>query len=186
MFPVKSLLTADFCLRAFLCHTKQVIVVMVYFCIQIMTATVETVTDQLDLDLAAMMPSEVVTAVARSVTLSDADVAQATVQIARPSIVGADQDSADNLNLSSDESTDGDFWHTSVGKFKFCIDQLPQTLQFIHQLLSELPNIEKPDILYQIVQCLNTLILHGDAFTKAARDHRGFFIWCQENLLIKK
>lgn len=157
------------------------------FFIQIMTATVETVSDQLDLDLAAMMPSEkVVTAVARSVTLSDADVAQATVQIARPSIVGADQDSADNLNLSSDESSDGDFWHTSVGKFKFCIDQLPQTLQFIHQLLSELPNIDKPEILYQIMQTLNTLVLHGDAFTKAARDHRGFFIWCQENLLIRQ
>lgn len=38
-----------------------------------MTATVETVSEQLD--LAAIMPSEkVVTAVARSVTLSDADV----------------------------------------------------------------------------------------------------------------
>lgn len=36
------------------------------------------------------------------------------------------------------------------------------------------------------MRCLNTLVLHGDAFTKAARDHRGFFIWCQENLLIKK
>lgn len=38
-----------------------------------MTATVETVSEQLD--LAAIMPSEkIVTAVARSVTLSDADV----------------------------------------------------------------------------------------------------------------
>jgi hypothetical protein len=38
-----------------------------------MTATVETMAEQLD--LAAIMPSEkVVTAVARSVTLSDADV----------------------------------------------------------------------------------------------------------------
>lgn len=152
-----------------------------------MTATVETVSDQMDLDLATMMPTEkVVSAVARSVTLSDADVAQATVQIARPSIVGADHDSADNLDQSSDESTDGDFWHTSVGKFKFSIDALPQTLQYIHQLLSELPNIDNPQILYQIVQCLYTLVLHGDAFTKAARDHRGFFIWCQENLLIRK
>lgn len=80
------------------------------------------------------------TAVARSVTLSDADVAQATVQIAKPSIVGIEQDSADNVQMSSDDSSDGDFWHTSVGKFKFCIDQLPQTLQFIHQLLSECPS----------------------------------------------
>jgi hypothetical protein len=115
-----------------------------------MTATVETVSDPLDLDLATMLPSEkIVTAVARSVTLSDADVAQATVQIAKPSIVGAEQDSAENVNLSSDDSSDGDFWHTSVGKFKFCIEQLPQTLQFIHQLLTELPSIDKPEILYE-------------------------------------
>ncbi|XP_070493923.1 protein unc-79 homolog isoform X3 [Chironomus tepperi] len=152
----------------------------------IMTATVETVSDPLDLDLATMLPSEkIVTAVARSVTLSDADVAQATVQIAKPSIVGAEQDSAEIANISSDDSSDGDFWHTSVGKFKFCIEQLPQTLQFIHQLLTELPSIDKPEILYELTRCLNTLVLHGDAFTKAARDHRGFFIWCQENLLIK-
>lgn len=113
-----------------------------------MTATVETVSEPLgEVDL---VPSEkVVTAVARSVTLSDADVAQATVQIAKPSIVGIEQDSGDNINQSSDESSDGDFWHTSVGKFKFAIETLPQTLQFIHQLLSELPNIDKPEILYQ-------------------------------------
>ena len=112
-----------------------------------MTATVETVSDPLDLDLATMLPSEkIVTAVARSVTLSDADVAQATVQIAKPSVVGVEQDSAENVNLSSDDSSDGDFWHTSVGKFKFCIEQLPQTLQFIHQLLTELPSIDKPEI----------------------------------------
>lgn len=36
-----------------------------------------------------------------------------------------------------------------------------------------------------MTRSLNTLVLHGDAFAKAARDHRGFFIWCQENLLIK-
>lgn len=114
-----------------------------------MTATVETVAEPLgDLDLATMPSEKVVTAVARSVTLSDADVAQATVQIAKPSIVGIEHDSGD-INQSSDDSSDGEFWHTSVGKFKFAIDTLPQTLQFIHQLLSELPNIEKPEILYQ-------------------------------------
>lgn len=30
------------------------------------------------------------------------------------------------------------------------------------------------------------MALHGDALAKAAREYRGFFIWCQENLLIKK
>lgn len=90
-------------------------------------------------------------------------------------------------NLDDDLDDDGeDFWQTSVGKFKFTMDTLPQPLQYIHQLLVELPNIEKPDILYFMLQCLNILALHGDALSEAARDHRGFFIWCQENLLIKK
>lgn len=35
-----------------------------------------------------------------------------------------------------DEVDDGDdFWHTSVGKFKFSLDSLPQPLQYIYQLL---------------------------------------------------
>ena len=45
---------------------------------------------------------------------------------------------ADNGVSDEEESEeDGeDFWHTSVGKFKFTLDQLPQTLQYIHQLLT--------------------------------------------------
>jgi len=50
----------------------------------------------------------------------------------------------------------------------------------------EIPTIKKPEILYYVLQCLNTMALHGDALAKAAREQRGFFIWCQENLLIKK
>lgn len=90
--------------------------------------------------------------------------------------------------VSGGEELDDDdnFWQTSIGKFKFSLDALPQSLQYFHQLLKELPNIEKPDIRYYMLQCLNVLALHGDALNKAARDHRGFLIWCQENLLIKK
>uniref|UniRef100_A0A182M147 Protein unc-79 homolog n=1 Tax=Anopheles culicifacies TaxID=139723 RepID=A0A182M147_9DIPT len=155
----------------------------------IMTATVETVSEQLD--LAAIMPSEkVVPAVARSVTLSEADVATATVQIAKPNVIGESSSEGgglDSENLEGSHPFDGDeeFWHTSVGKFKFSIDTLPQSLQFIYQLLKEIPNIDKADILYYVLQCLNVMVLHGDAFVKAARDNRGFFIWCQENMLIK-
>lgn len=93
-------------------------------------------------------------------------------------------DQGDNVE---DDSEDGeDFWYTSVGKFKITLDTLPQPLQYIHQLLIELPNIEKPDILYFMLQCLNVLALNGDALSNASREHRGFFIWCQENHLIKK
>ncbi|XP_068085270.1 protein unc-79 homolog [Anabrus simplex] len=146
----------------------------------IMTATVETVTEQLD--LAPIIPAEkVVAAVARAVTLTDTDVATATVQVAKATLVGENDQPIEG---GPDEDLD-DFWHTSVGKFRFSLDELPQQLQFIHQLLKELPNNDEPDILYYMLQCLNIMCLHGDALTKAAKDHRGFLIWCQENLTIK-
>lgn len=176
-----------------------------------MTATVETMAEQLD--MAAIMPAEkVLPAIARSVTLTEADTgtyltqrqtlfdtnlnefysASATAQIAKPQLLNAkaENDTIDaserDENLDEDSDLDADdFWYTSAGKFKKSFD-LPQSLQYIHQLLVELPNIEKPDILYFMLQCLNVLALHGDALSDAARDHRGFFIWCQENLLIKK
>lgn len=146
-----------------------------------MTATVETVSEQLD--LAAIMPAEkVVSAVARAVTLTDTDVATATVQVAKPNLVG-ENDQPVEPGPDDDLSN---FWHTSVGKFRFSIEDLPQQLQYIHQLLQEIPVTDRPDMLYYLLQCLYILVLHGDAFTKAAKEHRGFLIWCQENLLIKK
>ncbi|XP_076762513.1 UNC-79 domain-containing protein isoform X8 [Xylocopa sonorina] len=147
---------------------------------QIMTATVETVSEQLD--LAAIMPTEkVMSAVARAVTLSETDVATATVSVAKPRLIGENDQP---LNLSPENETD-DFWHTSVGKFRFNIEDLPEQLQYIHKLLKEIMTIDKPDILYYMLQCLNVMCLYGDAFNMAVKDHQGFFIWCQENLLIK-
>ena len=118
--------------------------------------------------------------------------ATATAQVTKPTLIGGPVNSE---SLKSPETTvpvgdelddDENFWQTSIGKFKFSLDALPQPLQYFHMLLKELPNIEKPDIRYYMLQCLNVLALHGDALTKASRDHRGFLIWCQENLLIKK
>ncbi|CAK9822552.1 Protein unc-79 homolog [Anthophora retusa] len=147
---------------------------------QIMTATVETVSEQLD--LAAIMPPEKVkSAVARAVTLSETDVATATVSVAKPRLIGENDQP---LNLSPENEAD-DFWHTSVGKFRFNIEELPEQLQYIHKLLKEIMTIDKPDILYYMLQCLNVMCLYGDAFNIAVKDHQGFFIWCQENLLIK-
>ncbi|XP_063983209.1 protein unc-79 homolog isoform X2 [Diachasmimorpha longicaudata] len=147
---------------------------------QIMTATVETVSEQLD--LVAILPAEkVMSAVARAVTLSESDVATATANVGKANIIGEDdQPVSPTLEAEAD-----DFWHTSVGKFRFNIEELPEQLQYIHQLLKEIMTVDKPDILYYMLQCLNIMVLHGDAFTTAVKDHQGFFIWCQENLLIK-
>ncbi|XP_039969076.1 protein unc-79 homolog isoform X10 [Bactrocera tryoni] len=168
-----------------------VLVHMPHVC-SIMTATVETVSEQLD--LASILPAD--RAIARSITLSDADVGSANVSVTRASVLGENGGAngstgggaGENGSVSDeeeDEEEGEDFWHTSVGKFKFTLDQLPQTLQYIHQLLTEIPTIKKPEILYYVLQCLNVMALHGDALAKAAREHRGFFIWCQEHLLIK-
>ncbi|KAM8704273.1 hypothetical protein ACLKA7_008814 [Drosophila subpalustris] len=164
-----------------------VLVHMPHVC-SIMTATVETVSEQLD--LASILPTD--RAIARSITLSDADVGSANVSVTKASVMGENgangSNGGENGSGSDDdeeEEDSDDFWHTSVGKFKFTLDQLPQPLQYIHQLLTEIPTIKKPEILYYVLQCLKTMALHGDALAKAAREQRGFFIWCQENLLIK-
>ncbi|CAG9855370.1 unnamed protein product [Phyllotreta striolata] len=145
----------------------------------IMTATVETVSEQLDLPI---IPVERVPAgFARAITLSESDVAMAKAQIIKAKVIGENDEP-----VETDSGDDIDnFWQTSVGKFKFSVDELPQPLQYIHQLLQELSKVDKPDILYYMLQCLNVLVLHGDACTIASKEHRGFFIWCQENLLIR-
>ncbi|KAF6204812.1 hypothetical protein GE061_018974 [Apolygus lucorum] len=145
----------------------------------IMTATVETVVEQLDL-APIIMSERVIPAVARAVTLTDTDVATATAQIAKPNLVGENDQTID----SGDEDME-DFWQTSVGKFRFTIDELPQQLQYIHQLLKEISRTDEPDVLYHMLNCLYLMCLHGDALSKAVKHHKGFIIWCQENLLIK-
>ncbi|KAK4872146.1 hypothetical protein RN001_016270 [Aquatica leii] len=156
-----------------------VLVHMPHVC-SIMTATVETVSEQLD--LTAIMPSEkVVSAVARAITLSDTDPLPCTPDIGKQQI---SNDTDETAEVGSDDNLEN-FWHTSLGKFKFVVTDLPEQLQYIYELLMEIPKVQKPDILYCMLQCLNILCLHGDACTRASKEQKGFFIWCQENLLIK-
>lgn len=113
-----------------------------------MTATVETVSEQLD--LAAIIPSErIIPAVAQAITLTETDVGTiisnkvetmlyffivgtATAQVSRAQIGGADGEPS--CELTGEELTD--YWHTSLGKFRFTIEDLPQYLQYIYQLLN--------------------------------------------------
>lgn len=55
----------------------------------------------------------------------------ATAQIAKPHVIGENDEP-----IESDTGDDiENFWHTSLGKFKFCVDELPQPLQYIYQIL---------------------------------------------------
>ncbi|KAG6446160.1 hypothetical protein O3G_MSEX004317 [Manduca sexta] len=140
-----------------------------------MTATVETITEQLDMAV-SLPPAEAPTlATAHTVTLTDTDVATATADVSTPNLLGDHEALGESV-----EEEMANFWPTSAGKFHFCIDELPQELQYIHQLLQELKNTSRPDVLYHLLQCLQVLVLNTDALA----DHRGFLIWCQENLLI--
>lgn len=56
--------------------------------------------------------------------------------MAKPTLVGENDQTID----SGDEDME-DFWQTSVGKFRFTIDELPQQLQYIHQLLKVIRTI---------------------------------------------
>ncbi|XP_046972206.1 protein unc-79 homolog [Vanessa cardui] len=140
---------------------------------QIMTATVETITEQLDMAVSLPPPEQPPVATAHSVTLTDTDVATATANVSTPNLLG------DHEGESVEEDMTN-FWPTSAGKFHFCIEELPQELQYIHQLLQELKNTKRPDVLYHLLQCLQVLVLNTDALA----EHKGFLIWCQENLLI--
>ncbi|XP_050313784.1 protein unc-79 homolog isoform X3 [Anthonomus grandis grandis] len=159
-----------------------VLVHMPHVC-SIMTATVETVSEQLD--LGSIIPAEkVVSAVSRAITLSETDIVSATATVPKTPLPPMLCETNENLDSDSGEE-DFNFWETSLGKFKFTLEELPEPIQFIHHLLTELSKVEKPDILYYMLKCLNVLILYGDACTKASKENKGFFIWCQEQLIIQ-
>ncbi|XP_026332052.1 protein unc-79 homolog isoform X2 [Hyposmocoma kahamanoa] len=142
---------------------------------QIMTATVETITEQLDMAVSLPSAETPAMATAHTITLTDTDVATATAAVSTPNLLGEH-----DVGPESVEDDMTNFWPTSAGRFQFVIDELPQELQYIHQLLQELKNTSRPDVLYHLLQCLHVLVLEVDALG----EHRGFLLWCQENLLI--
>lgn len=129
--------------------------------------------------------------------------ASATAHVAAATLV----EEGDTSSSSKYEDSGKDFWITSVGKFKFSIDELPPSLQFTYQLLKvmwyasqaqifkafnllsisqKIPDEEDSEVLYHLLKCLKILFIHGEVMLKASKEHRGFLIWCQEHLLIKK
>ncbi|CAM1320186.1 UNC79 (predicted) [Pycnogonum litorale] len=132
------------------------------------------------LDTVAMMPTEeVVTAFARAVTLTETDVGLAKCTVASATLVDEN-----DQTVAKDQEDDNSFWHTSQGRFKFTIEELPAHLQLIHALVQNFNNYKDPDVTFYMLSCLRLMCLHAEVLSKAARDHRGFLIWAQENLLI--
>ncbi|VDM59630.1 unnamed protein product [Angiostrongylus costaricensis] len=102
--------------------------------------------------------------------------------------VGSDSNSPNQQQQQQQQQKNppDDFVTTSVGRFRFSIDQLPPQLKMIHALLKNLECTEDPDVENFIMNTLKFLCLHCGSLTNARREHRGFLIWIQESMMVPK
>uniref|UniRef100_G3T0V8 Unc-79 homolog, NALCN channel complex subunit n=1 Tax=Loxodonta africana TaxID=9785 RepID=G3T0V8_LOXAF len=67
---------------------------------------------------------------------------------------------------------------------KFCYQQLPVTLRLIYTIFQEMAKFEEPDILFNMLNCLKILCLHGECLYIAKKDHPQFLAYIQDHMLI--
>uniref|UniRef100_A0A3B4T7G0 Unc-79 homolog, NALCN channel complex subunit n=1 Tax=Seriola dumerili TaxID=41447 RepID=A0A3B4T7G0_SERDU len=67
---------------------------------------------------------------------------------------------------------------------KFSYQQLPVSLKLIYTILQEMSKFEEPDILFNMLNCLKILCLHGECLYLACKDHPQFLAYVQEKMLI--
>ncbi|XP_028677334.1 protein unc-79 homolog [Erpetoichthys calabaricus] len=67
---------------------------------------------------------------------------------------------------------------------KFCYQQLPVSLKLIYTILQEMPKFDEPDILFNMLNCLKILCLHGECLYIARKDHPHFLAYIQDKMLI--
>ncbi|XP_061251143.1 protein unc-79 homolog isoform X8 [Bos javanicus] len=67
---------------------------------------------------------------------------------------------------------------------KFCHQQLPVTLRLIYTIFQEMAKFEEPDILFNMLNCLKILCLHGECLYIARKDHPQFLAYIQDHMLI--
>ncbi|XP_045579450.1 protein unc-79 homolog isoform X2 [Salmo salar] len=67
---------------------------------------------------------------------------------------------------------------------KFSYQQLPVSLKLIYTILQEMSKFEEPDILFNMLNCLKILCLHGECLYLARKDHPHFLAHIQEKMLI--
>ncbi|XP_053700937.1 protein unc-79 homolog isoform X1 [Synchiropus splendidus] len=82
-------------------------------------------------------------------------------------------------NLSPDNTT---LKNNSDKKFSY--QQLPVSLKLIYTILQEMSKFEEPDILFNMLNCLKILCLHGECLYLARKDHPQFLHYIQEKMLI--
>uniref|UniRef100_A0A8C4SQE2 Unc-79 homolog, NALCN channel complex subunit n=1 Tax=Erpetoichthys calabaricus TaxID=27687 RepID=A0A8C4SQE2_ERPCA len=86
-----------------------------------------------------------------------------------------EEDNPGNKNTSPAKNNSGK---------KFCYQQLPVSLKLIYTILQEMPKFDEPDILFNMLNCLKILCLHGECLYIARKDHPHFLAYIQDKMLI--
>jgi hypothetical protein len=98
-----------------------------------------------------------------------------------------DEDDIRPTNESTNEANpDNDVWVTSIGTYYFKLSNLHIHLQLMYSMLKELNSLPDVDSLNNILTCLKMLVLHGEALESAAKDQKGFLVYCLEKLMIPR
>uniref|UniRef100_A0A668ABL4 Unc-79 homolog, NALCN channel complex subunit n=1 Tax=Myripristis murdjan TaxID=586833 RepID=A0A668ABL4_9TELE len=94
-----------------------------------------------------------------------------------------DNPSGINTDNPSNHSPDNPPMKNNSDK-KFSYQQLPVSLKLIYTILQEMSKFEEPDILFNMLNCLKILCLHGECLYLARKDHPQFLAYIQEKMLI--
>ncbi|KAM4541653.1 protein unc-79 homolog isoform 3-T3 [Odontesthes bonariensis] len=94
-----------------------------------------------------------------------------------------DNPSGTNTDIPSHTSPENASMKNNSDK-KFSYQQLPVSLKLIYTILQEMSKFEEPDILFNMLNCLRILCLHGECLYLARKDHPQFLAHIQEKMLI--
>ncbi len=97
-----------------------------------------------------------------------------------------DDGSVESAAEPTETNADNDVWLTSFGTYYFKLSNLHIHLQLMYSLLKELGNIPDVDSLNNTLIALKMLVLHGEALESAAKDQKGFLVYCLEKLMVPR
>ncbi|XP_038630854.1 protein unc-79 homolog isoform X2 [Scyliorhinus canicula] len=97
---------------------------------------------------------------------------------------GEDENSKMEGNLTFNSGCEENLEMKNNAERNFNYQQLPAALKLIHTILQEMPNCEEPDILFNMLNCLKILCLHGECLYLARKDYPNFLAYIQDTMLI--
>ncbi|VDP36413.1 unnamed protein product [Soboliphyme baturini] len=123
--------------------------------------------------------------IAETVTLTETDMELATCKVVTTTLID-EQENEEEADKQPSPTLTNNFWPTSVGNFRFCLEESHGQLQLLYHLMNKIENFRNPDVIYYKLCAVKYLCLHGKSLSKINSDERGFLIWAQENILIPK